>query len=569
MAALRFGCALLASLFAAAAALAAPFAYIPHDDGVAVIDVGSQTIVTNIRTPGPLRDIATQPDSTRAYVMADPIRVIDIRSQVVTLQLDIDGAYYMALSPREPKAVLLTDTGIRIIDIDSRGTLATLNPGGTLRRVAFDAAGRRAFVSDAASGRVHIIDMSSYQLVGTIALGATPTDMQVHPTLNRLYVALTSSNAVRLINLDNNATIANINVNVAPSDIVANEAGSLLYVTNSGSNNVSVIDTEPNIAVATIPVGPSPEGIDITPDGAFVYVVNRGGGSVSVISTATATVVNGITVGVNLQARGQFIGGPSGPAPSAIGPYSGLWWNPSEPGWGVHLTQRRNRIFAAWFTYGPQGNAHWYVVDDCAIQPDPACPTCERRAICTGNIIETRGPDIQQEPFRPGDVTRGGVGTFELKFADYDNAALTYTLYGEPAKGAAIRRQVFAAGEPSGTNYTDLWWNPNESGWGMGITQQDGIMFLTWFVYDANRLPGWYIASRCEVIAGGNGCNGRLYRTSGPPGPRNAANGFDSSRLQVEDVGVIEVRFHDNDTGTINYILRGVAQSKTITRQFF
>ena len=31
-------------------------------------------------------------------------------------------------------------------------------------------------------------------------------------------------------------------------------------------------------------------------------------------------------------------------------------------------------------------------------------------------------------------------------------------------------------------NYTDLWWNPNESGWGMAITQQSSTMFLAFLV---------------------------------------------------------------------------------------
>src|SRR5206468_650585 len=47
--------------------------------------------------------------------------------------------------------------------------------------------------------------------------------------------------------------------------------------------------------------------------------------------------------------------------PNLPGGLSGLWWNPSESGWGVHFTQRRNILFAAWYTYDTTGAPKWYV----------------------------------------------------------------------------------------------------------------------------------------------------------------------------------------------------------------
>jgi len=65
-------------------------------------------------------------------------------------------------------------------------------------------------------------------------------------------------------------------------------------------------------------------------------------------------------------------------------------------------------------------------------------------------------------------------------------------------------------------DFSDLWWNPDESGWGLNIIQHgDGMLFATWFVYATDGSPTWY------VIPGGAWKDaftfeGAIYRTSGP-----------------------------------------------------
>jgi hypothetical protein len=43
-----------------------------------------------------------------------------------------------------------------------------------------------------------------------------------------------------------------------------------------------------------------------------------------------------------------------------------------------------------------------------------------------------------------------------------------------------------------GTDMTDLWWNPSESGWGVTATHQGEIVFLTFFVFGADNTAHWY-----------------------------------------------------------------------------
>jgi hypothetical protein len=52
----------------------------------------------------------------------------------------------------------------------------------------------------------------------------------------------------------------------------------------------------------------------------------------------------------------QWLGGA--PAPSAD--FSGLWFDPAEPGWGVSITQSaENHVFVAWYTYGADSQSTW------------------------------------------------------------------------------------------------------------------------------------------------------------------------------------------------------------------
>ena len=127
------------------------------------------------------------------------------------------------------------------------------------------------------------------------------------------------------------------------------------------------------------------------------------------------------------------------------------------------------------------------------------------------------------------------------------NAALPYVVDVTPT----------APANPSG-----LWWNPQESGWGMTITQQSNIMFVTIYTYAPGGAPVWYVASNCTIAA--SGCSGDLYRVDGGrPLSTPWSNGAASR------VGSIALTFSDNSNGTMATVIDQVAATKSITRQLF
>ena len=112
--------------------------------------------------------------------------------------------------------------------------------------------------------------------------------------------------------------------------------------------------------------------------------------------------------------------------------------------------------------------------------------------------------------------------------------------------------------------YQGLWWNANESGWGVSLTQQFGVIFAAWYTYDATGKPVWYVVSNCPVV--GAGCTGALYRVTGGEPLTTNWNGTNP----VNEVRSLTYAFSDAANGTINYVIDGVVTAnRTIARQIY
>jgi len=126
-----------------------------------------------------------------------------------------------------------------------------------------------------------------------------------------------------------------------------------------------------------------------------------------------------------------------------------------------------------------------------------------------------------------------------------------------------VRQPVGVGTTTPAVDYSDLWWNPNESGWGMAMAQQNANIFLAWYVYDATGKPVWYVASNCTVS--GSSCSGALYSTKGPPfGPT-----FPPNQITVATAGSVIVSFIDANNAVLSYTVGNVTATKIITRQLF
>lgn len=171
----------------------------------------------------------------------------------------------------------------------------------------------------------------------------------------------------------------------------------------------------------------------------------------------------------------------------------------------------------------------------------------------SGGGIWTKGGD--QYHFRGG-LWGGAAACTNMSGADY------YSRFDVAYPALA---PYLGAGAAPAIDYTDLWWNPNESGWGLNLTQHPSrAIFGTWYTYALDGKRTWF------VMPGGTWTNatsytGALYSTAGP--------GFDqpfkSSDVEIRQVGTATITFRDANNGTFTYSVDGVSGSKAITRQPF
>jgi YVTN family beta-propeller protein len=558
-----------------ACALAAPFAYLAQPsptNAVRVLDTASNSIVATIPVATDPVGVTVSPVGNRAYVAsggANIVNAIDTTTNTVVASIPVAlGPLAMVVNPAGTR-LYVTHIGnssargntVSVINTASNAVVSTITVGTGPFGIAINPAGTRVYVTAYESNTISVINTATNVVVATIPTSPGPTGIVVNAAGTRAYVAMSGSNSVAgnmvaVVDLGANTVIGTIPAGTGPFSLALNPAGTRLLVGNVTSENITVIDPATATVVTTIPLASEPWGIALVPDGSRAYVVLLTGGGLVSISMSTFAVTSHLSE--EYSSLGNFIGPASpggGTTPTLPGALSGLWWNPNESGWGVHFTQRGNNIFAAWYTYDTSGNPKWYVASNCAGAGSTS-------GTCSGTLYEVSGPVFFGTTFNPSLVNAVATGSLQVSFQGTGNALMSYTVAGQ-SRTVPIVRQPLGSGSIPGVDYTDLWWNPNESGWGMAMAQQGTNLFLAWYVYDNAGSPVWYVASNCAVS--GAGCSGTLYRTTGPPfGPT-----FDPSAVAAFAVGSVSVAFSDANNGTLTYTVNGVAGGKAITRQAF
>ncbi|CAN5362120.1 hypothetical protein BH11PSE11_BH11PSE11_20540 [soil metagenome] len=279
------------------------------------------------------------------------------------------------------------------------------------------------------------------------------------------------------------------------------------------------------------------------------FAGNADSGNVSPTSTTTYSVA-----GTNAAGTGSPASVSVTVTAAQAASYQGMWYNPSESGWGMSATQHSNKIFAAIYTYDAGGQPVWYVIPTCPIQTTG----------CTGEIYKVVGATPPIVPWNGAGKQVSSVGTVTFTFTTATTGTFSFIINGVSGS-KAITKDLFATGStPPATDYTDLWWNADESGWGVALTHLFGNIFVTWYTYDANGNAIWYVASNCTVA--GNGCSGDLYQVTGGTPINTAWNGAGKVVLKV---GTVTIAFTGSGAGTMNYTINGISASRAITRQGF
>lgn len=215
--------------------------------------------------------------------------------------------------------------------------------------------------------------------------------------------------------------------------------------------------------------------------------------------------------------------------------YSDIWNNPAESGWGLTIADHETQLFAVWYTYRADGSPTWFTI--------PGGTFTQNRRFFNGDLYQTTGPAYNAPVFNPNAVTATKVGSAQLDFAPSGLPAgvanFTYTV-GSITRTKQIQRQVFGNAPPNwGTDFTDIWYNPDEPGWGVTLAQHGNNVFGVWFTYDTNGLP-LFVVMPGVTFNGSMSFTGALYTTTGPY-YGNAT--FDPNQVRVFGAGSMTFTF--------------------------
>jgi YVTN family beta-propeller protein len=240
-----------------------PKAYIGlfKEDAVAVLDTGTNSVISKIAVPAGPHGLVATPDGGKVYVSSD-------------------GA-----------------TTVSVIDTSTDSVMHTVEVGKAPHGVTLTPDGKLALVGVWGDNRVAFVDTGSDQIVRRSPVG-NPHNIAVTPDGAFAYVGSQAENAPSLVKLNvaTGAEVARLTLDGAPRGLSVGPDGSEVYVTRAGQDDVLAVDTNTNQPVTKIAVGPSPHLPSFTSTGLGLVNV-QGPGLLTTFDPTSNTVQGTVTVG--------------------------------------------------------------------------------------------------------------------------------------------------------------------------------------------------------------------------------------------------------------------------------
>jgi hypothetical protein len=114
-------------------------------------------------------------------------------------------------------------------------------------------------------------------------------------------------------------------------------------------------------------------------------------------------------------------------------------------------------------------------------------------------------------------------------------------------------------------NFTGIWWNQSEAGWGVNFSQQGDVIFAAMYVYDPSGRPTWYSSSMRATATAPGTFSGDLSATTGP----YFGGVFNPAAVAARKVGTMSFNAPSFNRGTLSYRVDGISVTKTIDQFAF
>lgn len=135
------------------------------------------------------------------------------------------------------------------------------------------------------------------------------------------------------------------------------------------------------------------------------------------------------------------------------------------------------------------------------------------------------------------------------------NASATFDVLAAQASAAAPAH-----------DYSDLWWNAAEAGWGLNLIQHaSNVLFGVMYTYDDDGKPMWLVLPSGSWTSA-TVYTGSLYRVTGPA---FTSPTFNPALVSVRAVGTATLAFASRDSGTFTFSVEERTVVKSIARQPF
>jgi YVTN family beta-propeller protein len=230
-----------------------------NSNNISVIDLSTNTILTNITVDGMLHNIKLSEDQLTLYIMTR----------------DSDSGSIFMFNTTSNELIKEISTEVSVQDI------AIFN--GTL------------YVTDVIGGKVLVMNANG-TLIDEINVGSGPQFMEVRPDGQVLYVSRLGG-PISVVDLEQNVMIKEIDSESMLHHLSFTKDGSKLFLVSEERDTLSVIDSYKHEIIKTIPVGDNPRYVALNPEETLAYVTNMNSNTVSIVDAQVFEVVDEISVG--------------------------------------------------------------------------------------------------------------------------------------------------------------------------------------------------------------------------------------------------------------------------------
>lgn len=290
---------------AAAVKQDAPLVYVPNSEAatVDVIDPRTFAVVRHFKVGKLPQHVTPSWDLRTLYVdndLGNSLTPIDARTGLPGSPISVDDPYNLYFTPDGTRAIVVAER-LRRLDIRDPKTWHVIKriptPCVGVDHADFSADGAQMVLSCEFSGDLIQVNLKSLTVTATLHLGGQPVDVKLSPDGSVFYVANWKRNGVSVVDAATFTERKFIPTGAGAHGLYPSRNARWLYVTNRRAGSVSVLDFTTGTVHATWSVGGSPDMGGVTADGTQLWLSGRYDGNVKVIDTATGKVLHTIAVG--------------------------------------------------------------------------------------------------------------------------------------------------------------------------------------------------------------------------------------------------------------------------------